>query len=131
MNKPKQKRRSQHAKDQVELKLEVSHSTTNLEEDGTEVLHNEEATSNKPVPEGTEIPLRRTNSTHYHQDNTSLKHEKYTVGIRIANWFGIQIMRICSFFQWFAIQMPGTMVVWYLDQNLNIGLLFRCLVLGI
>ena len=48
---------------------------TNLEEDGTEVLHQEEATSNQPVPEGTENPLRRINSTHYNQDNTSLKHE--------------------------------------------------------
>ena len=57
VNKPKQTRRSRHAKDQVEVKLEVSHSTTNLEEDGTEVLHQEEATSNKPVPEGTEIPF--------------------------------------------------------------------------
>ena len=56
-NKPKLKRRSQHAKDQVKLKLEVSYCTTNLEEDGTEVLHQEEATSNQPVPEGTEIPL--------------------------------------------------------------------------
>ena len=53
MNKPKQKGRSRHAKDQVELKLEVSHITTNLKEDGTEVLHQEEAMSNKPVPEGT------------------------------------------------------------------------------
>ena len=75
MNKPKQKRRSQHAKDQVELKLEVSHYTTNLKEDGTEVLHQEEVTSNKPVPEGTEIPLPRINPTHYNQDNTSRKHE--------------------------------------------------------
>ena len=80
MDKPKKKRRSQHAKDQVELKLEVSYCTTNLEEDGTEVLHQEEATSNQPVPEGTEIPLRRINSTHYNQDNTSLKHETYTRG---------------------------------------------------
>ena len=75
VNEPKQKRKSQHAKDQVELKLEVSHCTTNLEEDGTEVQHQEEALSNKPVPEGTEIPLRITNSTHYNQDNTSLKHQ--------------------------------------------------------
>ena len=38
-NKSKSKQRSQHAKDQVELKLEVSYCTTNLEENGTEVLH--------------------------------------------------------------------------------------------
>ena len=75
MNKPKQKRRSQHAKDQVELKLEVSHGTTNLEEDRTEVLHQEEAMSNKPVPEGTEIPFWRINWTHYNQDSTSLTHK--------------------------------------------------------
>ena len=77
MNKPKQKRRSQHTKDQVELKLEVSHCTANLEEDGTEVRHQEEeVTSNQPVPEGMEIPLQRFNSTHYNQYNTSLKHER-------------------------------------------------------
>ena len=39
--------------------MEVSHCTTNLEEDGTEVRHQEEATSNQPVPEGMEIPLQR------------------------------------------------------------------------
>ena len=78
MNKPKQKRRSQHAKDQVELKLEVSHCTTNLEEDRTEVRHQEEATSNQPVPEETEIPSQRINSTHHNQYNTRLKQEKYT-----------------------------------------------------
>ena len=39
--------------------MEVSHCTTNLEEeDGTEVRHQEEATSNQPVPEGTEIPCK-------------------------------------------------------------------------
>ena len=69
------KRSSQHAKDQVELKLEVSQSTTNLEEDGTKVLHQAEATSTKPVPEGTEIPLRRINSTRYNKDDTNLIHE--------------------------------------------------------
>ena len=53
----------------MELKLEVNYCTTNLEENGTEVRHQEEATSNQPVPEGTEIPLRRLNSTHYNQDN--------------------------------------------------------------
>ena len=75
MDKPKRKGRSQHAKDQVELKLEVSQSTTNLEEDRTEVLHQEEATSTKPVPERTEIPLRRIDSTRYNQDNTNLNHK--------------------------------------------------------
>ena len=80
MDKPKKKRRSQHAKDQVELKLEVSQSTTNLEEDGTEVLHQAEAMSTKPVPEGMEIPLRRIDSTHYNQDDTNLIHEKTTNG---------------------------------------------------
>ena len=39
----------------------------------------EEATSNQPVPEGTEIPLRRINSAHFNQDNTSLKHETITL----------------------------------------------------
>ena len=63
--------------------MEVSHCTTNLEEDGTEVLHQEEATSNQPVPEGTEIPLRRINSTHYNQDNTSLKHEIFTTAFKL------------------------------------------------
>ena len=75
MDKPKQKWRSQHAKDQVELKLEVSQSTTNLEEEGTEVLHQEEATSIKPELEGTEIPLRKIDSTRYNQDNTNLNHK--------------------------------------------------------
>ena len=69
-DKSKKKRRSQHAKDQVELTLKVSQSTINLQEDGTEVLPEEEATSTKPVPEGTEDPLRIINSTHYNQDNT-------------------------------------------------------------
>ena len=56
--------------------MEVSHCTTNLEEeDGTEVRHQEEATSNQPVPEGTEIPLQRINSTHYNQDNNRLTHK--------------------------------------------------------
>ena len=85
-NKPKSKRRSQHAKDQVELKLEVSYCTTNLEEDGTEVIHREEATSNQPVPEGTEIPLQRINSTYYNQDHTSLKH-KTTIKYFWSNGF--------------------------------------------
>ena len=62
----------------MELKLEVSHCTTNLEEDGTEVRHQEEATSNQPVPEGTEIPLQRINSTHYNQYNNRLTHETST-----------------------------------------------------
>ena len=66
----------------MELKLEVSHCTTNLEEDGTEVRHQEEATSNQPVPEGTEISLQRINSTHYNQYNTSLKHGSLTVRVR-------------------------------------------------
>ena len=35
-----------------------------------------EATSNQPVPEGTEIPLQRINSNHYTQYNTRLTHEK-------------------------------------------------------
>ena len=39
----------------MELKLEVSYCTTNLEEDRTEVLHQEEAMSNQPVPEGTVV----------------------------------------------------------------------------
>ena len=54
----------------MELTLKVSQSTINLQEDGTEVLPEEEATSTKPVPEGTEDPLRIINSTHYNQDNT-------------------------------------------------------------
>ena len=88
MNKPKQKRRSQHTKDQVELKLEVSHCTANLEEDGTKVLHQEEATSTKPVPERTEIPLQRINLTYFNQDNTRLKHETYNKAIlkRMRQW---------------------------------------------
>ena len=68
-DKPKKKRRSQHAKDQVELTLKVSQNTFNFQEDGTEVLPEEETTSTKPVPEGTEDPLRIISSTHYHQDN--------------------------------------------------------------
>ena len=31
---------------------------------------------------------------------------------------GIQIMGICLHVEWFAIQMPGTMVLWYSDHNL-------------
>ena len=41
-----------------------------LQEDGTEVLPEEEATSTKPVPEWTENPLRIINLTHYNQDKT-------------------------------------------------------------
>ena len=37
--------------------LKVSQSTINLQEDGTEVLPEEEATSTKPAPEGTENPF--------------------------------------------------------------------------
>ena len=66
----KKKRRSQHVKDQVESTLKVSQDTISLQEDGTEVLQEEEATSTKPVPEGTEDPLGIINSTHYNQDNT-------------------------------------------------------------
>ena len=61
----------------MELKLEVSHCATNLEEDGTEVRHQGEAKSNQPVPEGMEIPFRRINSTHYNQYHTSLTDETY------------------------------------------------------
>ena len=52
----------------MELTLKVSQSTINLQEDGTEVLPEEEATSTKPVPEGTEDPLHIISSTHSHQD---------------------------------------------------------------
>ena len=76
VDKSKKKRKSQHAKDHVELKLEVSQNPTNLEEDGTEILHQAEATSIKPVPEGTEIPLRGTDSTRYNQDNANRIHER-------------------------------------------------------
>ena len=69
-DKSKKKRRSQHANDQLELTLKVSQDTINLQEDETEVLQEEEATSTKLVPEGTEDPLRIINSTHYNQDNT-------------------------------------------------------------
>ena len=72
--------------------MEVSHCTTNLEENGTEVRHQEEATSNQPVPEGTEIPLQRINSTHYNQDNTSLKHESMIILVKkrvsVEEWHG-------------------------------------------
>ena len=54
----------------MELTLKVSQSTINLQEDGTEVLQEEEATSARPVPEGTKNPLRIINSTHYNQDIT-------------------------------------------------------------
>ena len=61
-----------------------------------------------------------------------------TVGIWMRNYFGIHIMEICSITEWFAIQMPLTMVVqysdhhlltdWYSDHHLKTGPLFRCLV---
>ena len=35
-----------------------------------------EATSTKPVPEGTEIPLHIINSTHYNQDKANHIHKK-------------------------------------------------------
>ena len=54
----------------MELTLKVNQSTINLQEDGTEILQEEEATSANPVPEGTENPLRIINSTHYNQDIT-------------------------------------------------------------
>ena len=52
----------------MELTLKVSQSTS-IQEDGTEVLPEEEAKSIKPVPEGTEDPLHIINSTYYNQDN--------------------------------------------------------------
>ena len=52
------------------VNVEGFQNTINLQEDRTEVLPEEEATSTKPVPEGTEDPLRIINSTHYNQDNT-------------------------------------------------------------
>ena len=75
----------------MELKLEVSHSTTNLEEDVTEVLHQEEAASNEPVPEGTEIPFWRSNLTYCNQDSTSLTYENIKQGysidrIKMTEW---------------------------------------------
>ena len=70
LDKSKKKRRSQHAKDQAELTLKVNQNTINLQENGTEVLPEEEATPTKPVCEGTEDPLRIINSTHFNQDNT-------------------------------------------------------------
>ena len=48
----------------------VSQSTINLQEDTTKVQPEEEATSTKPVSEGTENPLRIINLTHYNQDKT-------------------------------------------------------------
>ena len=61
----------------MELTLKVSQSTINLQEDGAEVLQEEEAMSTKPIPEGTEIPLCIINSTHYNQDNTQPHPRKY------------------------------------------------------
>ena len=86
---------------QVELKLEVSHCTTNLEEDGTENWHQEKATSNQPVPEGTEIPLPRVNSTHYNQYDTSLKHEIIFMQLRVnhlieSTWPNEYDQKICT-----------------------------------
>ena len=78
--------------------MEVSHCTTNLEEeeDGTEVRHQEEATSNQPVPEGTEIPLPRINSTHYNQYNTRLTHEICkSLGVQ-SKCPNVQKMNACS-----------------------------------
>ena len=42
----------------------------NLQEDGTEVLQEEESMSTKPVPEETENPLVIINLTHHNQDKT-------------------------------------------------------------
>ena len=50
--------------------MKVSQNTINLQEHGTEVLPEEEATSTKPVTEGTEDPLSIINSTHHNQGNT-------------------------------------------------------------
>ena len=61
----------------IGVNVEGSQDTINLQEDETEVLQEEEATSTKLVPEGTEDPLRIINSTHYNQDNTPPYPRKY------------------------------------------------------
>ena len=53
----------------------VTDRQTNSQEDRTEVLLEEEATSTKPAPEGTEIPLHIINSIHYNQDKPNHIHE--------------------------------------------------------
>ena len=75
--------------------MKVSQSTINLQEDGTEVLPEEEATSTKPVPEGTKDPLRIINSTHYNQDNTQpYPRNDYAVVDSIMDYSGVQVMQL-------------------------------------
>ena len=62
----------------------VTDRQTTSQEDRTEVLLEEEATSTKPAPEGTEIPLCIINSTHYNQDKANHIHESFALqGITI------------------------------------------------
>ena len=49
----------------------------------------------------------------------------YTVGMGITNQYGIQIMGICSIVKVFAIQMPCTTRVCYLDPHLVNKPVFR------
>ena len=46
-----------------------------------------------------------------------------TLGIWIVNFFGIHILGSCLLLDWFAIQMPSTMVVQYSDHHLVNGLI--------
>ena len=77
--------------------LKVSQSTINLQEDRTEVLQEEEATSTKPVPEGTEISLRILNSTHYNHDKTQPHPQKYinTAGIANNSSVDLCLLNLC------------------------------------
>ena len=58
--------------------VKVSQNTFNFQEDGTEVLQEEEATSTKLVSEGTEDLLRLISLTHYQQNNAQPYPRKYT-----------------------------------------------------
>ena len=66
------------------LKLEVSYCTTNLEEDGTEVLHQEEATSNQPV----------------HEESTQLITAKTTPALSMKIVLNFGLMAIFSHMVW-------------------------------
>ena len=54
-----------------------------------------------------------------------MKQFPNTVGTWIANLFGVQIMGICLLIEQFAIQMLGTMEVWYSDRHLVNEPVFR------
>ena len=84
---------SQHERTQLfclrdQRKVFYKHSTTNQTfKIGFQIfkyvytkdkLQNSGYTSTKPVPGGTEIPLRIINSTHYNQDNANHIHENWT-----------------------------------------------------